>query len=113
MFRALRTGFHSRAVFARCFRAHSVAAGDDNFERMRMRVNDKFAEAMDEVNSARESVGTTYFSDDLDMAIEAVDECLTAYRELVATKDGASVRAEMDLKMEQLKADLEDVKDME
>ncbi|KAJ9455104.1 hypothetical protein DIPPA_29475 [Diplonema papillatum] len=47
--------------------------GDNGFEHRRYEVNRLFAIAMDEVEAARESIGTTYFPEDEIMAREAVE----------------------------------------
>ena len=80
-------------------------------------VNALFADARDEIESALESKGTTYFDEDAKLAKEATKECLDKYEELLRRCGGGDeknggdeserdkIRRSMGLKIEQLKAE--------
>ena len=83
-------------------------------------VNALFADARDEIESALESKGTTYFDEDAKLAKEATKECLDKYEELLRRCGGGGdeknaqsgdeserdkIRRSMGLKIEQLKAE--------
>ena len=73
-------------------------------------VNALFADARDEIESALESKGTTYFDEDAKLAKEASKECLDKYEELLRRCGGDEserdkIRRSMGLKIEQLKAE--------
>ena len=81
-------------------------------------VNALFADARDEIESALESKGTTYFDEDAKLAKEATKECLDKYEELLRRCGGGdeknargdeserdAIRRSMGLKIEQLKAE--------
>ena len=53
----------------------SFFSKDMPFDRKRDEVNRLFATAMDEIDGARETIGTTYFQEDLDSASEATKVC--------------------------------------
>ena len=71
-------------------------------------INDAFTEARDEIESAMEAVGTTYFNEDAEIAKECVEQTLALYYALCDELDdetkGKTQRA-MGMKMEQLKAE--------
>ena len=71
-------------------------------------VNALFADARDEIESALESKGTTYFDEDAKLAKEATKECLDKYEELLrrcGDSENSKIRRSMGLKIEQLKAE--------
>jgi len=72
-------------------------------------LNDMFVEAREEIESAQESVGSTYFNDDYDIAKACVDDVVRAWEELLASMsdedDKAAMRRSMGLKIEQLKGE--------
>ncbi|KAI5073871.1 hypothetical protein GOP47_0011884 [Adiantum capillus-veneris] len=73
-------------------------------------INSKFAEARDEIEMAMESKETVYFDEEARTAREAVQLVLNKYQTLVAKlpdPDKGSVQRSMGLKMEQLKAELD------
>ena len=80
----------------------------DTLKKRMDEINDAFTEARDEIESAMEAVGTTYFDEDAEIAREAVESTLAMYYELCESLDeetkGKTQRA-MGMKMEQLKAE--------
>lgn len=90
-------------------RGFSAAGLDPDTLKKRMdEINDAFTEARDEIESAMEAVGTTYFNEDAEIAKECVDGTLAMYYKLCEELDeetrGKTQRA-MGMKMEQLKAE--------
>lgn len=73
-------------------------------------INLKFAEAREEIESAMESKETVYFDEEAEIARVAVRETVELFEGLLGRLDGkerdAVVRS-MGLKIEQLKAELE------
>ncbi len=74
------------------------------------RRNETVAEAGEEIEAAMESVGTTYFNDDAEIAKELTRDCVTKYEALLTKCEGDVGRKEkiqrsMGLKIEQLKAE--------
>ncbi|KAL3513981.1 hypothetical protein ACH5RR_026698 [Cinchona calisaya] len=77
-------------------------------------INLKFAEAREEIDSAMESKETVYFDDEADCARAAVKEVLDLYEGLLRKlpENGrAAIQRSMGLKIEQLKAELEQLND--
>ncbi|MCO5581096.1 hypothetical protein L7F22_034972 [Adiantum nelumboides] len=73
-------------------------------------INSKFAEAREEIEMAMESKETVYFDEEARTARDAVQLVLNKYQTLVdklTDPDKSSVQRSMGLKMEQLKAELE------
>ena len=74
-------------------------------------VNALFADARDEIESALESRGTTYFDEDANLAKEATRECVDKYEDLLRRcgendeSERDAIRRSMGLKIEQLKAE--------
>ena len=138
MLRALLVRSRGAAVVARPFAAARFAsafpaavAGD--FRKMRDHTNHLFATAMEEIEYAREELGTTYFADDFEVASEAVkvwkggmkgglrgqdrteqkeehaqllqQAAVEAYEELTTNQgeEGEAARREMHMKFDQLK----------
>ena len=78
--------------------------------KLEQEINATFAEAREEIEAAMESVGTTYFNDDAEIAKELTRECVAKYEELLTKCEGDVGRKEkiqrsMGLKIEQLKAE--------
>jgi uncharacterized protein YPO0396 len=99
----------------RSFHVTSVAMLDKEQLRKRIdSVNDLFAEAREEIGAALESAGTTYFNEEATIAHEAADDALQAYSKLLEdaeSDDAGDVQRSMGLKMEQLKAEVQMLKD--
>ncbi|XP_027149149.1 uncharacterized protein LOC113749566 [Coffea eugenioides] len=73
-------------------------------------INIKFAEAREEIESAMESKETVYFDDEAECARAAVKEVLDLYEGLLRKlpeNEKAAIQRSMGLKIEQLKAELE------
>lgn len=74
------------------------------------KINLKFAEAREEIESAMESKETVYFDEEAECARAAVKEVLDLYEGLLAKlpdNEKAAIQRSMGLKIEQLKAELE------
>jgi 16S rRNA C1402 (ribose-2'-O) methylase RsmI len=78
--------------------------------KLEQEINSIFAEAREEIEAAMESVGTTYFNDDAQIAKDLTKECIEKYEDLlkrceedVAQKE--KIQRSMGLKIEQLKAE--------
>lgn len=73
-------------------------------------INLKFAEAREEIESAMDSKETVYFDEEAECARDAVKEVLDMYDGLLAKlpeKEKMGIQRSMGLKIEQLKAELE------
>lgn len=73
------------------------------------RINLKFAEAREEIESALESKETVYFDEEAECARAAVQEVLSLYEGLLAKlpeDEKGAIQRSMGLKIEQLKAEL-------
>ncbi|EPS66519.1 hypothetical protein M569_08261 [Genlisea aurea] len=73
------------------------------------RINLKFAEAREEIESAMESKETVYFNEEAECARTAVGEVLELYGDLLKKlpeAEKAAIQRAMGLKIEQLKAEL-------
>ncbi|VFR00322.1 unnamed protein product [Cuscuta campestris] len=73
-------------------------------------INLKFAEAREEIESAMESKETLYFDEEAECARKAVNEVLELYEGLLQKlpeKEREAIQRSMGLKIEQLKAELE------
>mmetsp|Transcript_22686 Transcript_22686/g.27411 ORF Transcript_22686/g.27411 Transcript_22686/m.27411 type:complete len:171 (-) Transcript_22686:146-658(-) len=73
-------------------------------------INEKFAEARDEIELATEDAETVYFNESCEDARAITKECLDMWDGLLKEVDDdtrASLRRSMGLKIEQLKAELE------
>eukprot|EP00899_Mesostigma_viride_P007178 jgi/Mesvir1/16461/Mv03881-RA.1 len=71
--------------------------------------NRLFATAREEIELAMDSKDTVYFNEEAATARQAVDACLAAYEDLLASLDETKrteAQRSMGLKMEQLKAEL-------
>jgi len=92
--------------------AGSVPLSEDALKKRMDEINDAFTEARDEIESAMEAVGTTYFNEDAQIAKECVEQTLAMYYSLCEELDeetkGKTQRA-MGMKMEQLKAEWDQV----
>jgi hypothetical protein len=72
-------------------------------------INTKFAEARDEIEAAMESKETVYFNEEAACARDAVNEVLDLFQKLLEKlpdEEKGAVMRSMGLKMEQLKAEL-------
>ncbi|GFZ09977.1 hypothetical protein Acr_21g0005760 [Actinidia rufa] len=73
-------------------------------------INLKFAEAREEIETALDSKETVYFNEEAECARDAVNEVLDMYEGLLAKlpeKEKAAIQRSMGLKIEQLKAELQ------
>ncbi|XP_061345202.1 embryogenesis-like protein [Gastrolobium bilobum] len=73
-------------------------------------INLKFAEAREEIEMALESKDTVYFDEEAECARAAVNEVLSMFEGLLARlpeKDRGALQRSMGLKIEQLKAELQ------
>ncbi|KAM3305612.1 embryogeneis-like protein [Capsicum chacoense] len=94
-----------RSIFLNIRRYSSV-----DTDREVDKINLKFAEAREEIESAMESKETVYFNEEADCARDAVKEVLDLYQELlgkVSESEKGVIQRSMGLKIEQLKAELE------
>jgi len=89
--------------------ATTKTIGSAERQRLETEINQLFSEAREEIESALESVGTTYFNEDALLAKGLVNETIERY-DLLLSKCEASEREKvqraMGLKMEQLKAEV-------
>lgn len=96
---------------APCFRTPSnFRQFSGEIDREVDRINLKFAEAREEIETAMDSKETVYFNEEAECAREAVGEVLALYEGLLqklAEKERAGIQRAMGLKIEQLKAELE------
>ncbi|XAR48633.1 hypothetical protein NMG60_11031513 [Bertholletia excelsa] len=77
-------------------------------------INLKFAEAREEIEMALESKETVYFNEEAECARDAVKEVLVMYEKLLAKlpeNEKGAIQRSMGLKIEQLKAELEQLND--
>jgi len=95
----------------------SFATGSVNQEEQNKivdAINTKFAEAREEIELAMESKETVYFDEEAESARAAVKVVLDAYDGLIARLDESergALQRSMGLKMEQLKAELQQLND--
>ncbi|KAL6572282.1 hypothetical protein OROMI_013240 [Orobanche minor] len=78
------------------------------------KINLKFAEAREEIESAMESKETVYFNEEAECARSAVGEVLEMYEGLLGKlppSERAAIQRAMGLKIEQLKAELQQLND--
>lgn len=94
-------------------RRYSGGSGtsEPEFDQVREvdRINLKFAEAREEIESAMESKETVYFDEEAECARDAVKEVLDMYEGLLAKlpeSERKALQRSMGLKIEQLKAEL-------
>jgi hypothetical protein len=76
-------------------------------------INERFAVARDEIELALESVGTTYFNDEATEALSIGRDVIQRYESLlsaVPTDKRSELQRSLGLKMGQLKAELENLK---
>eukprot|EP00775_Hariotina_reticulata_P012233 gene12233-12371_t len=71
-------------------------------------INEKFAEAREEIEFAREDAETVYFNDSAEEARRAVADVL----DRVNSEEQAKLQRSMGLKMEQLKAELKELNEI-
>lgn len=82
----------------------------DETDREVDKINLKFAEAREEIESAMESKETVYFDEEAECARAAVKEVLDLYQGLLgklSESEKGVIQRSMGLKIEQLKAELE------
>lgn len=82
----------------------------DETDREVDKINLKFAEAREEIESAMESKETVYFNEEAECARAAVKEVLDLYQGLLgklSESEKGVIQRSMGLKIEQLKAELE------
>lgn len=75
-------------------------------------INEKFAEAREEIEFAREDADTVYFNESAGEARRAVNDVLGRWRDLLAKvtdDEQAKLQRSMGLKLEQLKAELQEL----
>jgi hypothetical protein len=73
------------------------------------RINEKFAEAREEIEIAKEDAESVYFNESCESARTAVQEVLDSWTALLASlspEDKAKLQRSMGLKIEQLKAEV-------
>ncbi len=111
---------HVRSCCCCCCRGglrRSFATGSVNQEEQNKivdAINTKFAEAREEIELAMESKETVYFDEEAESARAAVKVVLDAYDGLIARLDESergALQRSMGLKMEQLKAELQQLND--
>ncbi|KAK3271954.1 hypothetical protein CYMTET_19725 [Cymbomonas tetramitiformis] len=72
-------------------------------------INDKFAEARDEIEMATEDAETVYFNESAETAREVTNECITLWKQLlekVSPETKVQLQRSMGLKLEQLKEEV-------
>ncbi|KAI8597664.1 hypothetical protein EDD21DRAFT_384857 [Dissophora ornata] len=87
-----------------------LAASGADIEKGVQNITDLFMTARDELEYAEEARGTVYYNDDKETAREAVQECLTAYNELLTDLNEAQkldVQRKIGLKIMELKSQLD------
>lgn len=89
-------------------------SGDVDYNRVVDEINLKFAEAREDIDAAMESKETVYFDEEAEIARDSVKEALDMFDSLLARledKEKGSLQRSMGLKMEQLKAELQQLND--
>ncbi|CAG9460705.1 unnamed protein product [Pedinophyceae sp. YPF-701] len=84
-------------------------------QKMIDEINDKFVEARDEIEFAQEDAETTYFNESCEAAREITQEALDMFNALLSRLDDderGKLQRSMGMKMEQLKAELEQLETM-
>ncbi|CAL6370264.1 unnamed protein product [Bathycoccus prasinos] len=59
----------------------NISISSDEQMKLEQEINATFAEAREEIEAAMESVGTTYFNDDAEIAKELTRDCVAKYEE--------------------------------
>lgn len=78
-------------------------------------INEKFAEAREEIEFAREDAETVYFNESAGEARKAVTEVLDRWKGLLgrlSEDEQAKLQRSMGLKIEQLKAEMKELDEM-
>ncbi|KAF6251863.1 hypothetical protein COO60DRAFT_1274683 [Scenedesmus sp. NREL 46B-D3] len=78
-------------------------------------INEKFVEAREEIDIAREDAETVYFNESAAEARKAVGDVLDRWQGLLAglaAEDQAKLQRAMGLKIEQLKAELKELDEL-
>ncbi|PWA82116.1 hypothetical protein CTI12_AA179710 [Artemisia annua] len=94
--------FYNNTIFKRSYNAETDKIVDE--------INTKFAEAREEIEMAMESKETVYFNEEAECARAVVKDVLDMYDGLLSNlseKDRGGIQRSMGLKIEQLKAELE------
>ncbi|KAF3447380.1 hypothetical protein FNV43_RR12566 [Rhamnella rubrinervis] len=95
-------------------REYSDSAAEFDQDREVDMINLKFAEAREEIEMALESKETVYFDEEAECARAAVKEVLDMFEKLLAKlpeSNKAALQRSMGLKIEQLKAELQQLND--
>ncbi|KAJ6685188.1 F14O23.11 PROTEIN [Salix purpurea] len=100
-------------------RGHSTESGGESVPLLDVnrevdRINLKFAEAREEIDMASESKETVYFDEEAECARAAVKEAMDMFEGLLGKlpeSERAALQRSMGLKMEQLKAELQQLDD--
>ncbi|XP_038064295.1 uncharacterized protein LOC119734802 [Patiria miniata] len=95
----------ARAVFSK--RWMTTGLTDDMLRKEMDKLTDRFMEAKELLDDARESKGSVYFNEDLQDADQAVEETLADFKRLLSQLDDAqrqTVTRSIGLKMEELSA---------
>ncbi|KAF8064647.1 hypothetical protein HT031_003448 [Scenedesmus sp. PABB004] len=78
-------------------------------------INEKFAEAREEIEMARDDAETVYFNESAELARNVVGEVLERWGGLLASlpdEEAAKLQRSMGLKIEQLKAELKELDEL-
>lgn len=107
---------NSTSSSSRCgsHRSYAAAGGDDYTAEVDI-INEKFAEAREEIDFAREDAETVYFNESAEVARSAVAEVLERWQTLlgrVSSEEQAKLQRSMGLKIEQLKAELKELDEL-
>ncbi|XP_011042913.1 PREDICTED: uncharacterized protein LOC105138514 [Populus euphratica] len=100
-------------------RGHSTESGDESVPLLDVNrevdmINLKFADAREEIDMASESKDTVYFDEEAECARAAVKEVMDMFEGLLGKlpeSEKAALQRSMGLKMEQLKAELQQLDD--
>nr|AFK48710.1 unknown [Lotus japonicus] len=106
------SNFHSISKFAIMHNLRSFCGGSSEVDQNKEvdTINLKFVEAREEIDMALESKETAYFNEEAECARAAVNEVVGMFERLLARlpeKDRAALQRSMGLKIEQLKAELQ------
>ncbi|XP_061967886.1 embryogenesis-like protein [Populus nigra] len=114
-----RPNTRARSLTDQNRRGHSTESGDESVplldvDREVDMINLKFAEAREEIDMASESKETVYFDEEAECARAAVKEVTDMFEGLLGKlpeSEKAALQRSMGLKMEQLKAELQQLDD--
>ncbi|CAG9583671.1 conserved hypothetical protein [Leishmania major strain Friedlin] len=118
---SLSSDHASLSVCKRCEHTTTIATPPERVLTTKEQVDelmDSFAEACELITDAKESVGTTYFADDMEDAEKQTHDVLNRWESLQAALERKGTAEELqkvrnmyDLKIKQLKAELEAVRE--